>query len=108
MTPFQFADGVYYRLGKKLTKKELGITLKCCKDILDTFHSNNWQDYEIMALVDNMVYDMRRHQIPLHFRLFYTILTRYLSSNLYASQEDQTQAQYRDWIEAEIARLKAS
>ena len=106
--PYEFADGIYYRLGKKLEKKELGIILLSCKTLLNKFSEKKWQDFEIWAFADNLVYQMTKNQLPRTFRLFYVITENCLNANKYAETTEETNENYRDWINNEIERLKSS
>lgn len=113
ITPYQFADGVYYRLGKRFNKKEvskqdLGLTLRLCKELLTILNSRNWEDYEVLLLIDTICYEMKKSQMPLVFRMFYAIITNYLYRSTYTREEEKVQAKYSSWIAAEIQRLQNS
>ena len=108
ITPFQLADGAYFRLGKKFTKKEMGIILLSCKTMLERFRAKQWQDYEVWAFVDTLIYQMKKNQFPLVFRMFYTIAMSYLNNNVYDVHETEASSTYSKWIEQEINRLKNS
>ena len=106
LTPYNFADGVYYRLGKKIQKRELSMILMYSKKLLTKFTEKSWKDYEIWAFVDTLIYEMKKNQFPLAFRLFYTITDSYLTNQKYNNYEEQTNSKYRSWIQEEINRLK--
>lgn len=108
ITPFQFADGVYYRLGKRLNKRELGLVLLNCKTLLGRFGEKHWEDFEVWAFVDTLIYQMRKHQFPMVFRMFYSIASKYMDRNVYDSHITETSSDYNSWIEQEINRLKGS
>ena len=106
--PYDFADGIYFRLGKRIDKKELGVVLLSCKTMLGKFTEKQWQDFEVWAFVDNLIYQMKKNEIPRSFRLFYTLANGFLTSPVYADMTEQTDERYRQWINDEIARLKSS
>lgn len=106
ITPYRLADGIFYRLNKKIEKRELGIVLKSCKELLKLFEDKGWEAYEIWDFVETLVYEMKKNSFPLVFRMFYTITFRYLSSPKYVQYEDKTQSIYREWINNAIAEMK--
>lgn len=108
ITPYQLADGVYFRLGKKLSKKELGIALTSCKSILEGLRAKNWEDYEILQFADSICYEMKQNQMPLVFRMFCAIALSYINCNVYQQEETKVQSKYSDWIQKEILRLQNS
>jgi hypothetical protein len=108
ITPFQLADGVYFRLGKRMSKKEMGLVLLNCKLMIDKFKAKHWEDFEVWAFVDSLIYQMKKNQFPLVFRMFYSITNSFLDINKYNEHEDGTKVQYNDWIQNEINRLKNS
>ena len=111
ITPFQFADGVYYRLGKRFNKKEvskqdLGLTVRLCKELLTLFAERGWEDYEVLLLIDTICYEMKKSQMPLVFRMFYALITNYLFKSTYTREEEKVQSKYSSWIAEEIKRLQ--
>lgn len=106
--PYSFADGIYYRLGKKLTKQETGIVLVSCKTLLGKFSEKGWQDFEVWAFVDNLIYQMQKNQIPRSFRMFYTLACGFLCSPIYTDNTVATDQRYAEWIQNEIERLKTT
>lgn len=108
ITPFQFADGVYYRLGKRLNKRELGLVLLNCKTLLGRFGEKHWEDFEVWAFVDSLIYEMRKNQLPMVFRMFYSITNTFLATNVYNEYTTETSSSYSSWIRDEISRLKKS
>ena len=108
ITPFQVADGVYYRLNKQLNKRDLGTVLVSCKVLLEKFKAKVLEDYEVWAFVDTLIYQMRKHQFPMVFRMFYSIASKYMDRNVYDSHITETSSDYNSWIEQEINRLKGS
>lgn len=106
ITPYRLADGIFYRLGKKIEKREMGITMKACKELITLFNNKGWEDYEVWDFVDTLIHEMKKNSFPLVFRMFYTITFRYLSSPKYVQYEDKTQSIYREWINNAIAEMK--
>ena len=113
ITPYQLADGVYFRLGKRFSKstvsrQDLGLTLKLCKELLVLLDSRSWEDYEVLLLVDTICYEMKKKQMPLVFRMFYAIISNYLHTSTYTREEEKVQTKYSSWIAEEIKRLQNS
>lgn len=106
LTAFNLADGIMFRLGKRMTKQDRGVILKSCKFIKDTLQAKGWEPVDILTLVDSVVYEMKKAEFPLTFRMFYSIIANYIASPSYTQTETQLEAQYVDWIKQEIERIK--
>lgn len=106
LTPYKFADAVFYRLGKKINKPELGVTLKSCKTLLTLFNSQEFEDYEILQFIDTLCREMRKNELPLVFRMFYTLAYSFLTNKSYQLDQDRSATKYASWIRNEIERVK--